>query len=327
MRVFVYEHITGGGMLDDAQIGALAAEGELMLRALLDDLNAVPGVEVSVMRDFRLNADVPATVRVVRPGRFEEVLDAALAACDAAWPIAPETGGALLRITRKIEASGRRLLGARSRAVAVAASKRATAAVLARAGIAAAPVYASPEEIPPAYDALVAKPDDGAGCQDTWLLAQRRGSDAWPRANAHANMVFQPYIRGEARSLSILCCDAGARLLCCNRQNVGVLDGALRFGGVVVNALTEDSDRHAALASAVCAALPGLWGYCGVDFISSSAGPVVIEVNPRLTTAYAGLRRALGVNAAQLVLDLPASLGASAPRQSRAIDLRIAHAP
>jgi predicted ATP-grasp superfamily ATP-dependent carboligase len=36
----------------------------------------------------------------------------------------------------------------------------------------------------------------------------------------------------------------------------------------------------------------------------------VIEVNPRLTTSYAGLYRAIGINPAQLVLDLPGSLEA-----------------
>ena len=48
--------------------------------------------------------------------------------------------------------------------------------------------------------------------------------------------------------------------------------------------------------------LPGLWGYFGVDLILSGGGPVVVDVNPRLTTSYAGLRPALGINAAGMVL-------------------------
>jgi len=61
MRIFVYEHITGGGMLDDPQVAALAPEGEMMLRALVDDLMLIPGVEVTVLRDARLPDDLPAT--------------------------------------------------------------------------------------------------------------------------------------------------------------------------------------------------------------------------------------------------------------------------
>ena len=63
MRVFAYEHVTGGGLRDHPGIAALAPEAELMLRALVHDLLAVPGVEVSVLRDPRLTFDLPACVR------------------------------------------------------------------------------------------------------------------------------------------------------------------------------------------------------------------------------------------------------------------------
>ena len=49
-------------------------------------------------------------------------------------------------------------------------------------------------------------------------------------------------------------------------------------------------------------ALPGLRGYVGVDILISKDEVLLVEVNPRLTTSYAGLRLALGVNPAGLVL-------------------------
>jgi len=69
--------------------------------------------------------------------------------------------------------------------------------------------------------------------------------------------------------------------------------------------------------------MPGLWGLCGVDFVETGAGPVVIEVNPRLTTSYAGLHRAIGINPAHLVLELPASLatGLRAQRKTRIVEV------
>jgi predicted ATP-grasp superfamily ATP-dependent carboligase len=65
-----------------------------------------------------------------------------------------------------------------------------------------------------------------------------------------------------------------------------------------------------------------------VDLIETAGGPVVVEVNPRLTTSYAGLRRAIGLNAAELVLGLPASLETSSEpmRESRFIEVELAHA-
>jgi predicted ATP-grasp superfamily ATP-dependent carboligase len=47
-----------------------------------------------------------------------------------------------------------------------------------------------------------------------------------------------------------------------------------------------------------------LWGYVGVDLVLTGDGPVVLEINPRLTTSYCALRPALGLNTAALVLDL-----------------------
>ena len=289
MRVFVYEHITGGGMLDDRRMAGLAPEGEVMSRALVDDLTAVPGVEVTVLRDFRLKADVPATTRIVHTGQFDAVFRRAVQECDAVWPIAPEMEEILLRITREILACGRTLLGSRPDAVAIAASKRVTATTLAQAGIAVAPVYPNEGDLPPPMSEIVAKPDDGAGCQDTLFFSNRDGLRRWLGAQAGSKLVFQPYIRGEPRSLSLLCCDGRARLLACNRQKVELENGAFRFDGVSVNAVADTDGRYAALASAVCRALPGLWGYCGVDFIEADTGPIVLEVNPRLTTSYAGL--------------------------------------
>ena len=117
-------------------------------------------------------------------------------------------------------------------------------------------------------------------------------------------------------------------MLACNRQKVELENGAFRFDGVSVNAVADTDGRYAALASAVCRALPGLWGYCGVDFIDADTGPMVLEVNPRLTTSYSGLHQAIEINPAQLVLELPGSIEgvARAANRTHAVDVEIAHA-
>ena len=59
----------------------------------------------------------------------------------------------------------------------------------------------------------------------------------------------------------------------------------------------------------MCRAIPGLWGYVGVDLVIGDNGPVVLEVNPRLTTSYIGLSRSIGHNVAELLLRLAADPG------------------
>jgi predicted ATP-grasp superfamily ATP-dependent carboligase len=62
-----------------------------------------------------------------------------------------------------------------------------------------------------------------------------------------------------------------------------------------------------ALAAAVHRALPGLRGFVGIDVVwHARRGPVAIEVNPRVTSAYVGLSGTLRRNLAADVLALHA---------------------
>jgi predicted ATP-grasp superfamily ATP-dependent carboligase len=80
----------------------------------------------------------------------------------------------------------------------------------------------------------------------------------------------------------------------------------VEFDGVTVNQIDPAGDQGrmlGALAQHVTQALPGLRGFVGIDVVfHPSRGPVVIEVNPRLTVAYAGLSAALGGNLARTLL-------------------------
>ena len=61
-----------------------------------------------------------------------------------------------------------------------------------------------------------------------------------------------------------------------------------------MNTLPDRDGRFQSLAQGIVAAIPGLGGYFGVDLILTGDGPSVVDVNPRLTTSYAGLRAGLG---------------------------------
>jgi predicted ATP-grasp superfamily ATP-dependent carboligase len=58
------------------------------------------------------------------------------------------------------------------------------------------------------------------------------------------------------------------------------------------------------LVTAVAQAIPELWGYAGIDLLQTQRGLQVLEINPRLTTASAGLQAALGINLARAVIGL-----------------------
>ncbi|HNA29258.1 MAG TPA: ATP-grasp domain-containing protein [Thiobacillaceae bacterium] len=325
MKVFVFEFVTGGGCAGGPLPGYLA-DGELMWRALVDDLIALPGVEVVTLRDGRLERPALERVDIVATGRdgFDRDFRRCLDESDAVWTVAPESGGVLEWLNRAVLGAGKRLLGCGPESVRIAASKTATYACLADFGVEAIPTYTSPylieEECP-----VVMKPDDGAGCQDTRLFACLADAESWSRMHTAPGCIYQPYVPGEPLSLSLLCAGGRAQLLAVNRQRVVSRNGSLGFQGVTVNAVADTAGRYADLGERVAAAMPGLWGHVGVDVIEAAGGlPVVVEVNPRPTVSYAGLRAALDRNPAELVLELP-EFGPCQPRRTVHLESRHGH--
>ena len=327
MRVFAFEFFSGGGLAGRPLPTSLANEGDLMLTTLAGELAELPGVDVIVGRDPRLPPVPGCGILLPLPG--EHPIDhfrRGVAASDAAWPTAPESGGTLERLARATLAAGRILLGSRPEAVRLTASKHATSRALRERSIEAVPTFAARDPIIPLSGPWVVKPDDGAGCEDTVIVEDSAAATA-RLALDPARLVAQPWIDGDALSLSLLCAGGACRLLSCNRQEVAVRNGRVSLRAIQVNALPDRAGLFSGLAERIAAAVPGLWGYVGVDLVLTRRGPVVLEINPRLTTSYAALRRALGVNTAGLVLDLlepgKRPLSAGIPAASAVAELRL----
>lgn len=274
----------------------------MMVRALLADLERVPDVRVTTSRDPRLPP--LSSVRSIAPASGEDALalySRGASAADAAWPIAPETDAVLERLASETLALGKILLGCRPDAVRVAASKRATALALGAARVPVVPTFAAGDRLAPLPGPWVVKPDDGVGCEGALLVADWRAA-ADRLARESSGLVAQPWIDGQALSLSLLCRDGDARLLCINQQHVRIVDARPVLEAITVNTIPDPQGALARLGRRIAAVLPGLWGYVGVDLVLADAGPIVLEINPRLTTSYCGLRDALGINAAALAL-------------------------
>ena len=311
MRLLICEYVTGGGFAGSPLPPGLAREGDMMVSALVKDVAAWGGIDIVSVRDARLAPEEPAGSCRVVPVREHpwDVWRSAIEEVDAVWPIAPESGGALQRLSELVIRAGRILIGSRPAAVSLTTSKRATAERLAANGVPVVPTVNALEiarrGLPEGANGWVVKPDDGAGAERTRLF--RRAADlqqALAAVSEIGNLVVQPFVPGVAASMSVLCRDGRARLLSCNLQDIVIENEAFRFRGCVVGGYEQRRPVCERLAAAVAAAIPDLWGYVGIDLVDGDSGPLVLEVNPRLTTSYVGLREAIGVNPAGLVLRL-----------------------
>jgi predicted ATP-grasp superfamily ATP-dependent carboligase len=274
-----------------------------MLQSLLADLLELPDIALVTTRDSRLpSLKLPVTVHVPNHADgvwplWQRCIDEA----DAVWPVAPESGAVLERISTMVQS--KMLLGCDPAAIRIAAGKRSTALHLSRYGIPVVPTFLPAEFV--AHDGRhVAKPDDGVGGEDARLFDDCDRMHAWLQQGRQGSHVIQPWLAGEAASLSMICLQGRAQLLSCNRQLIDIVDGAIHYRGSLLNGMAAHWEAFDDIARQVACALPGLAGYVGVDVLVDDTQLTVLEINPRLTTSYVGLHRAIGCNPAGLVLDL-----------------------
>lgn len=296
MKVFVCEFVTAGGMRADPLPETLLPEGRLMRDAISADVEALPFVSALLSaHDDRLPAPFADSVPVGAGDDPWAIWANIAAKADVVWPIAPETAGLLARMVELFGASGARLVASDLAAI-IATSRKANIAVrLAEAGLPHIPTFRLDDAPTTLEGPLLTKPDDGAGCENTRIWPDRAHL---PATLAGQNLIVQPYVVGTAASLSVLVRPDTVRLLTVNLQNVRESDGVLSLKGLTVGALPDPDGQLARLAEAVVALFPGLAGIIGIDILLTPDGPVVVEVNPRVTTSYAGLGPALALNPA-----------------------------
>ncbi len=303
--------------------------GDMLLQSLLTDITRVGDLRVSILRDPACaSIALPVTTSVV-PLHGQDPLksvDNCIRNADAVWPLAPESNGMLESISKKVLEHNKILLGSTPDAVHLAGSKYRTSQALRAAGIEVVPTFRSQASLPTNVQAWVVKPDDGAGCSDTHIFSNQQAAREWMTARSQVDYVLQPYISGRPCSLSLLCGNEEVFLLGCNDQRMAVSDNQFHYMGTTVNSLVDQNGELKRLARRVIAAIPGLWGYVGIDLIVTDQGPVVLEVNPRMTMAHAGLHASIGANPVAMLFDMLRSghCGMPAPSKNRQVSIDVA---
>jgi predicted ATP-grasp superfamily ATP-dependent carboligase len=242
-----------------------------------------------------------------------KVWEECISQCDAAWVIAPETDGILLRLTEMIEHHNKILLGCGSNSIKQCTSKAASYQLL----------KTLPHPTPITYDwqawqtlkasqqlgTWVCKQDDGVGAEDSACFEDNIVLNTFMQPRQHSH-VIQPYIHGQTASISMLCKQGKAWLMSANIQKTehstsrNMEATQFIYTGSIVNGMVEHWQAFEKIAQQIALALPDLSGYVGVDVIVNDEAIWVLEINPRLTSSYPALTEAIGCNPAKLVIDL-----------------------
>jgi predicted ATP-grasp superfamily ATP-dependent carboligase len=135
----------------------------------------------------------------------------------------------------------------------------------------------------------IVKPDDGVGASHARRHASHEAAEA-DRAQRGGRAVLEPWIDGPAMSLTLLCDRGRAELWSVNRQLIDVAETGWLTERGAEPANVDAAPELQRLAQQVAQALPGLFGPVGIDYVAHPLhGPVLIEVNPRVTSVYGGL--------------------------------------
>ncbi len=300
-----------------------------MLQALVSELKCLPHIQLVVMLDWRCKQmDLPPQAEgivVQKNQSFNQILQETMMECDAIWPIAPEMDSILLDIARLAETLHKTAILSTPEAVKLCSNKLATIKRLQEHHINVCDTRLLSDAVAYPNVKSVIKPVDGVGCEQSFIISCQ---DDYQRVIAGIDnpeqFVMQPFIKGQSLSLSCLFREGKAWLLSCNEQQVSITGGQFHLQACTVNVLHYSHEHYQKLLEKIAQAIPGLWGYIGIDIINSGmTGPAILEINPRLTTSYTGIHLATGINVAEQVIQLLVSDPIMTRKDNRQVNVTI----
>ncbi len=303
MRHFLFEFITGGGLSDQTLSETLIREGEIMVQTLLNELSELDGLNISLSRDSRLSLFENNMRQYVVEGEIDEKLPEFVNDSDVSWLIAPETNDCLIKYAELFIEHGKIFIGSSPEAIRTATSKYLTNKILAEAGVNVVETRLLSEDFPDSKTGWVVKPDDGVGGEGIRLINKKNNLSELIRVEEAKDLIVQPYLEGKHMSMSLLVFNEEVQLLACNEQHVDINNGSIKLLAIGVNECLSFKDDMLKLARKIVSVISGFAGYIGVDLIGIENELVVLEINPRFTTAYAGISESIGCNVSAKILD------------------------
>jgi predicted ATP-grasp superfamily ATP-dependent carboligase len=291
---------------------------DAMLKAILQDLAEQPKLELIILRDSRLDEIASLALNASCEflwtqdiEQFDRHWNTALQHSDTTLLIAPETDNQLTNIQQTVLDHAKTYLGSSQQATELCSNKLRCFQYLFKHNIPTVHTQIASQWQSGNLnysDGIVIKPIDGAGCVDTAFFNTSFEAKNYLQdmsSATQASSIVQPYVKGKPASLSLFISDNKVSVLSINHQQIQQQNSRLIFQGSTVNTIpaNELSPKAAqSLADNIHRLIPELWGFVGIDLVLTPSGPIVIEVNPRLTSSYIELKSTLNTNPTDILI-------------------------
>ncbi|MHA1914100.1 MAG: ATP-grasp domain-containing protein [Promethearchaeota archaeon] len=330
--IFIFEFVSGGGFSKAKIPISLFCEGFGMLRSLILDFTSLD-FEISTLLDSRisyLSKFIPTDrIRVVNEhDNYLKKYKESVRDTDYMFIIAPETSNILYSLTRIAKNYKKICLSSNLEAIKIGTSKFDSYNFLRRNKITTPKTFLIPlrknkididfviQKFNSIQKPVVIKPEDGVGAESIFYFESQPQIEQFfqeqeQKIDRGRNFIIQEYIEGRDLSASVILPPSSLKdqtpiLLSINSQNVNIKSPSNEseyLGGYSpIENYEELKVEFLHLLEKIN--FTKFKGYFGLDFMFTNDLQFnFIEINPRLTTSYIGLRKIINLNPAQIILD------------------------
>ncbi len=332
--IFIFEFVSGGGFSQVDIPSSLFCEGYGMLRCIIADFKAL-GFEIFTLLDHRIEflsdyLEVDFIKVVDAKDNYIKIFKDIIQKCKYCFIIAPEFSNILYDLTKIARNNDKTILSVDLEGIKLGSSKIKTYNFFKEYEILTPKTYLIPfkndcldlnfiiQKFKKLQCPIIIKPEDGVGAESIYYFENEYQISNFfqeysDEIELNRRFILQEYIEGRDLSVSLIgrSNSVGTKLnipmvLSINSQDIknkNLRRESEYLGGYTpVEDYREITDNLSSFLNKID--LSKFQGYFGIDFIRSHNKSLqFIEINPRLTTSYIGLRKVLNENPVKLIVN------------------------
>ena len=331
-RIFIFEFVSGGGFNQVDIPNSLFCEGYGMLKSIITDFKAL-NFEISTLLDNRISfltshLDANKVSYVKAKDDYINIFKKALVDCENAFIIAPEFSDILYNLTKIVKDYKKQILSIDLKGIQLGASKIKTYEYFRKNNIKTPETYQIPlvdgldmdfilKKFNELKTPIIIKPEDGVGAESIYYFKNRNQIQSFFKElnyniDLNRRYILQKYIDGRDLSVSLIGAPYNSnnlsippKILSINFQDVNIKESAIQsgyFGGYTpVKNYAQINKTLSNIFNKLDLSMFN--SYFGIDFIKNEDLISFIEINPRLTTSYIGIRNILNINPAEIIIN------------------------